>query len=332
MRILASAPKEKAACVTEDPIVGSIPAAARWRYTNGPTTFAEARVPLFFQLRMDTWYWSESEIDGREALIGAVDLGEAPLTLAQGVSAFLIDQMQAFQEHCCGVLRPRALYLYTLPELTGVGSEQHYFRVPNTAEDAQALQEAIDRLTSYRSGVGDVSVDAIHGMAIISDMFVTIRDERSAYQDLWLPWAGTMWYHANDYWEGYIPPTHGVVGTHVLSSLAKAGRAVWSAKLASDFLSLFRPDNSEVLDRVRAYWQAWLQGHPSSDLPEDSITQEELEEAEEKPHEAYVMTLAEPPDETPPDNQDLYERNWPRLQAVLQRWQNGLHRPFEWKI
>jgi hypothetical protein len=281
---------------------------------------------------MDTWYWSEWEIDGRDAIIGTVDVGEAPLTLAQGVSAFLVEQVQAFHDQFAGVLRPRALYLYPKSDLTGVGSEQQYFQAPKTAADAQALQDAIDRLTSYRPWVGDVPVDAITGMAIVYDLFATIGDERGAYQDLWLPWAGRMWYHANDYWQGYIPPTHGVVGTHVLSPLAKVGRAVWDAKLTCDFLSLFRPDNVAVLDRVRAYWQTWLQAHPPGDLPEDDMTHEQLEEAEEKPHEAYFMTLTEPPDGTPLDNQDLHERNWPRLQAAVQRWERWLQRPFSWSV
>jgi hypothetical protein len=319
--------------MTVDSLAQGIPHSARWRYINGPTTFAEARLPLFFQLRMDTWYWSESEFNGGGAIIGAVDYGEGSLTVAQGVSAFLVEQVQAFHDQFAGVLRPRALYFYPKPDLTGVGSEQQYFQVPMTAEEALALQGAIDRLTSYRPWVGDVPVDAITGMAIVYDVFVTIRDEQGAYQDLWLPWAGTMWYHANDYWERYIPPTHGVVGTHALSPLAKAGHAVWDAKLTCDFLSLFRPDNVEVLDRVRSYWRTWLETHPASDLPgDDEITQEQLEEAEVKPDRANFMTLAEPPDGTPSDNQDLCERNWPRLQEAVQRWERWLQRPFRWTL
>ena len=56
-------------------------------------------------------------------------------------------------------------------------------------------------------------MDVIAGIAIIYDLFVTIRDEQGAYQDLWLPWAGTMWYRAGGCTDGYVPPTHGVVGT-----------------------------------------------------------------------------------------------------------------------
>ena len=59
-------------------------------------------------------------------------------------------QAQAFQEQFATVLRPRALYLYPIPGLTGVGGGQEYFRVPKTAEEAQALQGVIDRLTSYQ--------------------------------------------------------------------------------------------------------------------------------------------------------------------------------------
>jgi hypothetical protein len=85
-----------------------------------------------------------------------------------------------------------------------------------------------------------------------------------------------------------------------------------------------------MLERVRAYWRAWLEAHLPDAAPGDEISRALLQDVRERhDNEAYVMTLAEPPDGTPLDNQDLYERNWPRLQAAVQRW---LQHPFRWTL
>jgi hypothetical protein len=87
-----------------------------------------------------------------------------------------------------------------------------------------------------------------------------------------------------------------------------------------------------MLERVSTYWRTWLEAHLPDAAPEDEMLQKLLQEVSERcDDEACVMTLAEPPDGTP-QNQDLYERNWPRLQGAVQRWERWLQSPIRWTI
>jgi hypothetical protein len=170
-------------------------------------------------------------------------------------------------------------------------------------------------------------------MSIACDLLATLRDEQGEYHDRWLPWASYLRYRAGGYRGSSLPDTPGVVAVYPLTPLGEAGRAAWRITLSCDFLSLFRPNNAETLERARAYWRTWLQAHPPSAASEDGeSTLEWLGEADGQPLEAYFITLAEPTDGTPADNQALYERNWPRLHAALQAWERSMQQPFQWML
>lgn len=172
----------------------------------------------------------------------------------------------------------------------------------------------------------------VSGLGISYDLLATVRTEQGEYQDIWLPWAGAVWYSAH-YTDGYHTLPNRVAVIHDLTPLGKLGRAHWNITLACEFLSLFRRSNADILERVRSYWQTRLTSHPlSTYLDDDAMTPEQPQAAEVKPSEAYFMTLADPPHGTPSDNQALYERNWPRLQTAVLRWEQWIDRPFQWAL
>jgi hypothetical protein len=271
-----------------------------------------------FHLTMDTWYYAEWADPNHTASLGTLALGDGPLTAAQGAAGFVARQVALFLDAFSGLFFPTAVRVGYKSQLTRAMSHAFHLPVPETQEGVQGIQTSLDH-SAY---------DGIIYLTIAFDIWATVRDEYGQITQVWLPDAGDAYYTA-DYTDGYSsgPSRYGGV-TYSLTPAAKAGRAPWTMNLNCKYISLFRASNAEVLAQVRSQWQRWLQAHPLT--AELSDEDDEAEEASEQDDE--VVTLAVPPLGTPPDNQDLYERNTPRLQAAIARWEERVGIPFEWAV
>jgi hypothetical protein len=289
-------------------------------YTNVLRAFpglGDLDLPLL-HFTMDTWYYAEWADHNHRASLGTLALGDGPLTAAQGSAAFVARQVALFLDAFSGLFFPTAVRVGYKPHLTRVVSHAFDLPVAETQEEVQAIQTALEQST----------YDGIINLTVDFDLWATVRDQGGQFTQIWLPDAGTARYHAH-YADGYSsdPPRYGAV-TYSLTPAAKAGRAPWAVDLHCNFISLFRATNAGVLARVRGQWQQWLQTHPLT--AELSDLGDEAEDHSEQDDE--VVTLAMAPHGTSPDNQDLYDRNTPRLRAAIARWEESLGTPFEWAV
>jgi hypothetical protein len=273
---------------------------------------------------MDTWYYTEWADPNHVASLGTVALGDAPLTAAQGVAAFVARQVAAFLDIFANVFRPVRVQVGYRPRLSGVVSHAFHFAGPQRPEDVAAIQSALER-----------SADAYEGLVslrIAYEMRATVRDANGQLTEIWLPEAGVASYRAH-FTEGSrsnLPRS--VAVTYLLTPSAQAGTAQWTAHLECTFISLLRESNIDVLTRVRARWQRWLQTHPiGAELADEEDEENEAAGDSEERAEEYIVTLAVPPG-TPSDNRDLAERNMPRVRAAVARWEQRLGTPFEWAV
>jgi hypothetical protein len=295
----------------------------RWQiYTNVPQLSPRLRSPdsPFFRLNLDSWYYSEWSEDAHPfASLGRMAIGNGPLTPARGVAAFIAQQVAVFLDAFSGVFRPVGVQVLYKPRLSGVLGHLLDVPVPETPQDVQTIQTALEQAT----------YDGIPALWIMFEMHATVRDEHGQLTQLWLPHAGKAYYygHHSDGSISNLPKS--VAVTHILTPSAKAGIAPWTVHLKCDYVSLFRETNAEMLARVRDRWQGWLQTHP---INAESGYRGDEEGESEYQEEDFVVTLAVPPPGTPPDNRDLSERNTPRLRAAIARWEGMLGTPFEWAV
>jgi hypothetical protein len=306
------------------------PSTAQQRFTNAPTVLRALGATPYFDVSMDTWYWSEWEPNGKVARLGTLRLGEGPLTMARGVSAFVVQHAQAFCTCFAGVLRPSVLYVVFTPKLTGIRSGLKKLGVPATDDEALAVLAAIDHTTDWLPEREGLPYEGITCWRMTFDLLATVRDEAGAFQERWLPEAGEVCYYAR--YSGGPVSARGGTAVHRLTPLGKDGRADWTVSVECNVLSLFRRTNTRMLQRVRGYWRTQLQ--TDSQLTEREHADTGTLDVTGQPDalEAYFLTLAEPPAGTPADNRALYERNWPRLQAAVQRWERWIERPFHWML
>lgn len=293
-------------------------------YTYVPTTVLRdvGGDDPYFRLNMDTWYFSEWADPYHFATFGTAALGDGPLTAAQDVVAFVAQQILAFRAAFSGLFRPTSVTVGFKPRLTGVRHISYTFPVPETPEDVQALQTTPEQ----------PAYEGITGFIVGFALQATVRDEHGQLAQVWIPKAGSANYHAR-YTAGSVSNRpRSVAVTYLLTPSAQAGIAPWTVELECSFLSLFRATNAEVLARVRDRWQRWLEVHPSgtADVPDDE--DDESQGASDGWEVDRIVTLAQPPPGTPPDNRDLYERNTPRLHAAVRRWEEKLGAPFEWAV
>jgi hypothetical protein len=294
----------------------------KWRYTNAVTEFPEFDELPYFHVNMDTWYYSELVDPNHQATLGKVALGENPITPAQDVGRFIAEQVVAFRDSFSDIFRPALISVGVEPRLTGVVHFSCDYSPPVTQDEVEALQTSVNQ-ASY----SNVPYEGVTNLSITFDMHAIVRDEHGEYTQVWLPEAGHVRYSAR-YTDGTIPTYPAV--THILTPLAQRGRALWTATLECNFISLFRQSNADVLNRVRSQWHDWLQDHPLGEESRDANG--ELLDEPERSGEYFVVTLAELPPGTPPDNRELSERNLPRLRAALSQWEETLVASFEWAV
>ena len=292
----------------------------KWRYTNATTEFPDFDDLPYFHVNMDTWYYSELVDPNHQATLGRVVLGEGPITPAQDVGRFIAEQVVAFRDSFSEIFRPALISIDITPKLTGVVHNLQRFSPPVTQQEVEAFQTAVNWVSAPNT-----PAEGVTSLSITFDMHAIVRDEHGEYTQVWLPEAGHVWYSAR-YTDGTIPTYPAV--THILTPLAQRGRALWTATLECNFISLFRQNNADILDRVRSQWQDWLQNHPLGEESHDANNRPADEH--ERSGEYFIVTLAKPSPGTPPDNRELSERNLPRLRAALSQWEETLGASFEW--
>lgn len=306
------------------------------RYTITPALFRLYRDYSLFQLNMDTWYYSEWADPNQWATLGRAALGDGPLTAARGVAAFVARQVTDFCDAFADLFRPVGVRVgYYKPHLSGVGRLVNDFPAPETPADVQAIQAALEQSASLYEGITFLGINFA--------MRATVRGDDGQLIEVWLPYSGEAAYHAR-YFDGYrsnLPQS--VAVTYLLTPAAQTGIVPWTVNLRCNFISLFCATNAEVLERVRASWHTWLQTHPietarngasGADNADDAGgADEDDREGEEADYEEdYILTLAVPPQGTPPDNRELSARNTPRLRAAVARWEERLGTSFEWAV
>ena len=84
------------------------------------------------------------------------------------------------------------------------------------------------------------------------------------------------------------------------------------------FLSLFRPNNAEVLAQMCASWKRWLEKHPDrKPVP----SEEDERDCDAAWYATQILTVADLPTETPRDNAELCDRNRPQRLHAVEQWQ-----------
>lgn len=284
----------------------SLPYTDRYvKYIN-PELVADSRDAFYLDLQLDTWYYQESET------LGSFELGNGPLTGAQGFVAFATKQVDALSQAVdgCGCMRLCGAQVDYKPNgLKSPYTTAIYVGRPTDGDgDAllRALQAELRRLEQEHP---------IIAIKVPFDLRVALRGEDATIHELWLPGAGQVRFGAT--WSQWADPIHSF---SVVMPAALEGTASWRAEFQLSVVSLFQADNTDELTRVRKAWKQFREEYPAA----TSFTG--------KPDDYYVVTLAEVPEDTPPNNRTLQERNAPCLQTTITRWEQALGRPFQWSI
>lgn len=289
-------------------------------YTNALRGFGSAPNVPYLSLNLDSWYYSEWADPDHAAMLGTLELGIGPLTVAQGASDFIARQVAAFQGAFADLFRPTTVEVWYKPKLTAPMKNAFHFAAPKSPTEVQAMQSQLEH-SSY---------DGITSLWITFDVRTVVRDWDGELRPTWLPAAGQLWCNAT-YASGMEHEGPGTgAARYRLTPLAQAGMAVWTATLRCSVISLFRRSNAGALTYARAEWQSWLQAHPQTNT---SVGDEQAEDDAhaETPY-AYIVTLAEPPPGTPADNQMLHDLNTPRLREAVSRWEQALGQSLQWGV
>jgi hypothetical protein len=247
----------------------------------------------YLHTRMDTWYYSDSVDD-----VGEMDLGEASLSARNGLGVAATHWLAAWWEGFRGLALPldvSAPYVKSLRPTVLLG--EHKVIQPDTTP--QAVGSWLETITY-----------PIYQLHIPFDLEVTVRAWDGTLQETRLLRPGFVDLSAT----GWDPRNWTV------DELAEPPVMAWRALMTLDNVSLFRRSNAPVLQRVRRLWKMRRELDPGS----GSLEVHTEDDA--------IVTLADPPPGTPPDNEELYERNAPRLREAIRRWEQATGCPFKWKV
>jgi hypothetical protein len=284
-----------------------IPSARRWLYTNADRDWLDD----YFQLHLDTWYFTEWADPNHRARFGSIALGPAPWTVKRGVGPFIMQQLTALATAFSGFVHPYEVGCFFRPQMERGYHSGHQWSFPASRRERDSMLAQIE--ASGESA-------AFTSFWLPYELRAMVRDEHGQLHDMWLPSAGEFWYHAH-----YTQP-----GTYELTSAAREGLATWTVDFQCTTLSLFRSTNAAVLAQVRSRWKQWLEEHP--DRQPLTADEDDVEERDADGIDDEVLTLAEPLTRTPLHNSELSEHNLPRLQDAVTQWQAGIGQTFDWAM
>lgn len=244
-----------------------------------------------WDVRLDTWYYLADENLGR------MDLPAGPVTRAGGVR-HLWQQLAAFHAAFAPMARlhPVAQINYQEREPIPAG---YWTRAP--LESEAAFVHAVETGFRAREHILQGGYVEWDGLAMVWD------DTTGDVVERWLPDMGHTWLYA------------GLEGKS-LPDLSQGQAVPWWAFVHMNFISLFRRDNSATLAVARAQWKRLRALDPTTTVDRNESSPAEL-----------IVALADPPSGAPPDNQDLYAVNAPRLRGAIAQWEQATGQPFQWK-
>lgn len=224
--------------------------------------------------------------------LGHMDLRKIGTKDHLDTGAFLAQQAETFSEAFSGLVQ-----LHTIAR---VG-----YRPPEERIRSFALNSSMDRLTALAQ---ELPGAIILGSIIRFDVLVTLRGPDGYIGDIWLRNVGDL-----QLFGGIVEPPP--------QSSGNSARAAGHAILQLDVASLFMSDNQTTLVQTRNQWKRIREIDPTVtiDLREDSPA-------------SPVVTLVDPPSSTPLDNQELFEKNGPRLAQAISIWEDRTRCPFIWEI
>lgn len=230
--------------------------------------------------------------DNAIAPLGHMELSEIATVDHPDLWAFLAEQIKNFAE----AFSP-FIHLHTDAWLS--------YRLPGQGRRIGSLNVSIAHLADVTEQVPAANVT---GVIIRLDVLVTVRGPDKYIGDIWLKNVGDLQL------SGDVSQT---VSQYSGNSVNATGRAA----LQLDVASLFLPDNQATLTEAREEWRRLRAIDPTVTigLREDSPA-------------LAVVTLVEPPPSTPPNNQELYEENEPRLAQAINAWTARTGYPFVWEI
>lgn len=228
--------------------------------------------------------------------LGKMSIGANELTAAGDVAGFLAERLGAFYN----AMSPLARFCSKLT--VWYKSSPPILRTFNMSLDANT---PTDLEAQLHASLGERS--AVVGISSEFDLMIAVRASDGQIRDHWLLHQGSIHLQAQ-------------LGRDIrLSSQGKVALP-WQARLVTPVTSVFRSNNQLTLLHARALWRRLRQLDPTIDAFPPAIDED------------LVVTLAEPPRNTPADNRALQTRNAPRLEAALKRWQEATGQQFVWDV
>ena len=201
-----------------------------------------ARTPDLLRLRMDTWYYADSDH------LGDIALGNAGVTAETGMPAFVVDQLA----RVFAAFRP---YVRFRP-IVRIGHQPtfHSMRAFVSQVTASTEMELLAELQTWLQRTSDVVTLLLSDF----DLCLAVRTYRGTIVDQWLPLAGRLSFFTR------LESIQGQEHAHALTS-------AWQGRLDLRVLSLFRCDNEAEIQHARALWKQFRDANPELDLfPEEA--------------------------------------------------------------
>ncbi len=268
------------------------PANAEERYTNYGLVNDLRDVNVFSQ-RLDTWYYTTFQ------QVGELTLGEGGIHAHTGAADFLAAQLRYFAHAFAGLARLR-------PGLQ-LGCRQPPGSVRQVAPYVETTGDA-DVLERLRADIAPLGDGWVVHLGARLDVRVVLRRADGEIAEQWFYNAGNLDLDVRRVRE-------------LIQRAPDTGFTEWVAWLEFEPRSVFQRDNSALLAEARARWKALRARQPD-------ITWDNTDESPDP----LVVTLVEPPSGTPADNQELYERNAPRLRAAVAAWEQAVGSQFQWAV
>lgn len=239
-------------------------------------------------LWMDTWYARPFDI------IGKMPLGLGPRRRSIDAARYVLDQIEKFRVAFLPIMRLERIQVNFVSSPGSVHVQGlHVDRIDRGGEWQYLLLNQISRL----QGV-------ITGVYMPLTVKVAVRECTGSIMERWLPSGGAL--SMSSGWR-----------FRLRGSMQELGLGTWSASLYCEVASLFRRDNSAVLEIARSMWNEHTLGEQEERPPNDCV--------------GGIVTLAHTPQVTPPDNLDLFQRNFPPLHEGVQRWEAAIGHNFRWE-
>jgi hypothetical protein len=229
--------------------------------------------------------------------LGHMGLQDGPVT-CEGGPLYLWQQLAGFRDAFADLarLRPVAQVNYQEREPIPAG---YWAAAPMESEDA--FVRTVE--TGFRA-----HDHILQGAYVMWEGRAMVRDHSGDLVERWLPDMGFTRLYAG-------------LNGKPLRDLTHGQPVQWRAPVYMNFVSLFRRDNTEILTAARDQWKRLQALEPPATVDFDESSPAEL-----------IVALADPPAGTPPDNEELYERNTPRLREAIRRWEQATGHPFEWEV